>query len=82
MATKFNVSVNPFTHKVCIGAKVGGVSSEVVFEYDQFNYWREFEMNEQIFEILLEYDYQLIVTISDTLGNYPVKINITLLDEF
>lgn len=82
MATKFNVTVNPFTKKVCIGARISGLDSEVILEYDDFNFWQEFEMNEQIFEILLEYDYQLIVTISDTLGKYPVKLNIIHLDEF
>ena len=82
MATKFNVTVNPFTRKVCIGAKVSGVSSEVILTYDEFNFWQEFEMNEQVFEVLLEYDYELQATISDDKGNYPVKLNITLLDEF
>lgn len=82
MATKFNVTVNPFTKKVCIGARISGLDSEVILEYDDFHFWQEFEMNEQIFEILLEYDYQLIVTISDTLGKYPVKLNIIHLDEF
>lgn len=82
MATKFNVTVNPFTKKVCVGARISGLDSEVILEYDDFHFWQEFEMNEQIFEILLEYDYQLIVTISDTLGKYPVKLNIIHLDEF
>jgi hypothetical protein len=82
MATKFNVTVNPFTHKVCIGAKVNGVGSEVILTYDEFNFWQEFEMNEQVFEVLLEYDYELQASISDATGNYPVKLNITLLDEF
>lgn len=82
MATKFNVTVNPFTHKVCIGAKVNGVGSEIILTYDEFNFWQEFEMNEQVFEVLLEYDYELQASISDSTGNYPVKLNITLLDEF
>ena len=82
MATKFNVTVNPFTQKVCVEARIDGVTSETVLHYEDLNYWGEFELNGQLFELILEYDYDLQAAVSDTLGKYPVKLTTITKDEF
>jgi hypothetical protein len=82
MATKFNVIINPFTHKMCVSARVNGLDSEIVLEYDELPLWEMIVLNDSTFEVIMEYDQELELRVSDVRGSLPVKITITTKDEF
>lgn len=82
MATSFNVIINPFTQKLCVSARVNGLTSEIVLEYDELPLWEMIVLNDSTFEVEMEYDQELVLSVSDVSGKLPVKMTITTKDEF
>lgn len=82
MATKFNVIINPFTQKMCVSARVNGLDSEIVLEYDELPCWEMIVLNDATFEVFMEYDQELEFRVSEVSGSLPIKLTITTKDEF
>ena len=62
--TKFNVVINPFSHKILVSARVNKMSCEEVLQWNGDNdWWHSFEMNGSVFDFNLSYDEELSVTV-------------------
>lgn len=61
---KFNVLVNPFTHKILVSARVNKMSCEQVLDWNGDNdWWHSFEMNGSVFDFNICYDMELSVCV-------------------
>ena len=67
---------------MCVSARVNGLDSEIVLEYDELPLWEMIVLNDSTFEVIMEYDQELELRVSDVRGSLPVKITITTKDEF
>ena len=61
---KFNVVINPFTHRILVSARINKMSCEEVLQWNgDGDWWHSFEMNGSVFDFNLSYDEELSVTI-------------------
>jgi hypothetical protein len=89
---KFNLLVNPFTHKILASARVNKIACEEVIQWDgDLDWWGTFRMDDKIFDIHLLYEDELEISIyelsnlcdtSDYHNPLPISIKLISKDQF
>jgi len=88
MMTKFNVVINPFTHKILVSARVNKMACEEVLNWNfATDAWQTFNMNGKGFVLQLSYEDELSVGVYDDNDDaisspYPTVFKIIYKDEF
>jgi hypothetical protein len=90
--TKFNLLVNPFTHKILASARVNKIAcEEVIYWGGELDWWGTFRMEDKVFDIHLLYEDELVISIyelnNDCDTSYfqnpnPVSIKLISKDQF
>jgi hypothetical protein len=85
---KFNVLINPFTHKVLVCARANKMDCDAVLDWNfETDTWQSFEMNGKQLIIHISYDDELSVGVYDDNDDsisppYPTTFKLTHKDEF
>lgn len=89
---KFNLLVNPFTHKILVSARVNKTACEEVIHWDgDLDWWSAFRMEDKVFDIHILYEDELEISIyelsnecdtSDYQNSHPVSIKLISKDQF